>query len=1339
MIHFGRLHQPILQSRKHVVSTFVPTTFQHSRRKSVYIPTLQPSLERKVAASFFSSLQAAAKKDINSKQTFQIGDKVQINLKDDLSQKTGIIEECKKGGWYTVAVENESTIMKCRSNQIEHLSKSQQNFMTTPSTSSDLPILNKLDNETPQTPLPAPPTIHDLDTAIQEILNDKNDDNIENIMDSKLLRHFSQHHYKVKKWITFSDLHCSPASLSTCLDVLDLIHTTALAKKEENVGVLFLGDFWHHRGTLRVDCLNAILQSLSKWDVPMIMIPGNHDQITLGGHEHALTPLGNAYFISEGPGLLIFSHPTKFQNALFVPHIRNISIMQSILQSQIAKESSRAMLIHADITGAYMNDMILSTGGISPCYFPPNIPIYSGHFHKPHIVKSSDVEIRYIGSPYQTTLSEAGQQKSLLILDSEKGWNCVEEIPINNIGKQHFSYDSIDDFLEIQTEMLGGSGHNIVKPGDRVVLTVSQEEWEQYFVNFQRDTNNYIEGEDKKHNFIKSPFDEKTNELHAIGATVEIRQVKSLPEHPMMLPLEENLKNSNNSNTKLTLMEDLTPKAIFSSYLNGELERSALTNITASELLDAGIVLLEEEVETNEEIAKSFEKNNPSDLTLDYVSVQGLGPFKDCVKYPLSGRGMVLLRGTNKDGGFDSNGSGKTTLAMASLWALTGSMDPRPTQDSKVSDVIHDRSKVASVTLRGSINGSPFIIMRSKATNNKGSLTFHLNGEDLTAQSVKETQMLIDEKVGTSQILSRSIFHGQHAISGLLEATDAKFKEELSLVVPLSMWQTAASIARAKGREFSKQASELEGMLFVRSKDCESIKLKCQSALDEMQVKLKTFESKKSDLDKYLSHLRNDLQKDTNHDYNDLQNQLSKAQLELDSFTTNLVASESEFETISAKQKSVLQQTRQELHEKNSAFEASKLSFEHSKRFVDRGETLLSTLKSQLVSLKNKWNVSIPDNNFSSIEIDFLPPEICPTCSQPISVESSHGHTQQSLKEEIEGEFRDILRDISDASNKYDNYIEDCLNVEKIMQVHESERNYIRQRLEKEEEEWEDQLKICQSNIKNARLQQYETSKLVSHLTKTIQDVSQLKSVEQTKSSELERLEDSLNSSRDLYENIRANYDEMIEIVQNLEEQKDSAHRRSKTMAKLADAFGPRGVQSFVLQNAVHALQISSQSFLDVLSDGSLRLNLALDTSDRVSRTVGVFSDGTWIERPLSSLSGGQWRRCSLAMNLGFSDVVAKRGQLRTSLLVLDEPLTHLDSIGRAQVGQLLRRILQDSKIEKQITQTEMTRTLGIGGLNVSTILIILQDLAAEELEESFDFIDLVVKTSGCSDVITDG
>lgn len=43
---------------------------------------------------------------------------------------------------------------------------------------------------------------------------------------------------------------------------------------------------------------------------------------------------------------------------------------------------------------------------------------------------------------------------------------------------------------------------------------------------------------------------------------------------------------------------------------------------------------------------------------------------------------------------FSSNGSGKSSLAMAALWALTGSLDPRRAQDGKVSDVVNDYSKV---------------------------------------------------------------------------------------------------------------------------------------------------------------------------------------------------------------------------------------------------------------------------------------------------------------------------------------------------------------------------------------------------------------------------------------------------------------------------------------------------------------------------------------------------------------------------------------------------------------------------------------------------------------------
>jgi hypothetical protein len=44
-----------------------------------------------------------------------------------------------------------------------------------------------------------------------------------------------------------------------------------------------------------------------------------------------------------------------------------------------------------------------------------------------------------------------------------------------------------------------------------------------------------------------------------------------------------------------------------------------------------------------------------------------------------------------------SNGSGKSSLAMSTLWALTGTLDPRPMQDAKVSDVVNDESKVRVV------------------------------------------------------------------------------------------------------------------------------------------------------------------------------------------------------------------------------------------------------------------------------------------------------------------------------------------------------------------------------------------------------------------------------------------------------------------------------------------------------------------------------------------------------------------------------------------------------------------------------------------------------------------
>lgn len=78
-------------------------------------------------------------------------------------------------------------------------------------------------------------------------------------------------HQSYQNWIIFSDLHVKSSSIDTCEQVLHDVHEDAIKR---NAGIIFLGDFWHVRGTLSVELLNRVLKELNQWTQPVIMIPG---------------------------------------------------------------------------------------------------------------------------------------------------------------------------------------------------------------------------------------------------------------------------------------------------------------------------------------------------------------------------------------------------------------------------------------------------------------------------------------------------------------------------------------------------------------------------------------------------------------------------------------------------------------------------------------------------------------------------------------------------------------------------------------------------------------------------------------------------------------------------------------------------------------------------------------------------------------------------------------------------------------------------------------------------------------------------------------------------------
>lgn len=1210
---------------------------------------------------------------------YEIGDQVLIDwdgADSNTSYKSGVIEEVRGGGWYTVRLSDDAIRIKRRGNQLQTKEDGTVNQLDNGNT-NEVPALPQVD-------------ILDLDSILQQLTPLDNHSLGDARIPIDTLEQLQLCHTKCTRWIIFSDLHVMPSTLTTCLQVLEFVHSTAI---EKQAGILFLGDFWHHRGYVRVDCLNAILESMSKWTVPSVMIPGNHDQMNWAGTEHALTPLQNAYRIHSVnsnesgikmyPGPLILSYPTKFMNALFIPHTRDKTVMKSILASKEAAHSC-ALFVHADVKGASMNDLIKSQHGISAENFPSGRFVYSGHFHKPHIVSANvGSEIRYVGSPYQTSLSESGQSKYLLLVDSQKVWSCIEEIPID-IGTRYHRVTSVASIL--QTEMS-------LRSGDKISLIVSQRDLEDLRIGNNNVSNAAL-------------LNDKINELREEGISVDIRNIQTEPA--------ENSLQSNQ--TERMELEDLSPKATLEAYIKNEVDMGALKDDSfADKLLKDGSAILDGELGNDLNHNDASRAKEPVTIELDSVSISGFGSFRKEVHYPLSNRGVVLLRGTNNDFGSDSNGVGKSTLAMASLWALVGTLDARPIQDGKVADVVNDNSKLATVTLRGSFNSKPFVVKRTKNMSSGSSLSFTLDGDDLTLQSTSDTQKLINDHFASDpQVLTRAIFHGQHSIGSLLESSDAKLKDELSTLISLDVWQASATLVRSKHRELKRKVSELDGMYQIRKNDAAKALNKCKLAKDEINRRKAAMEDKMQDLEVTSKAL--------NLDSHNLDESISALQTNLTLINDEIVSMEQTLFNSTAADNKRLAGIRSSLDKALRAQAQAKDDLQYSITQLDAKKSQLSGLENQLVALRSEWNFNDSNQMLAATR------SLCKACGQPITSEETMEYLRQSTAKKIEA-LKSQITCITEEVEKVELTIlkanEEAANSSKEVDEH-------RHQLLKEETLISSQSQDLRDKLKDARYSQTKLSLEHSRLVNQSQDALRVKMAQLNDESELQRLSDALTAACHSYDICFSDLESVEQHITEIKREKESSLTQASSYGSLIDVFGTKGIQTFVLRNLVKALEYCSQSYLDELSDGSLKLVFEVGQNDNIIKQAKtVNGDGTWRTRSLSSLSGGQWRRCSLSLSLGFVDLASHRGTMRSSLLVLDEPLTHLDSSGRDSVGKLLRKMLRRNNDHGTFSRQS-------GGHALSTILVILQDIAAEEIEECFDYIDLVVKSDGESYVVLD-
>ena len=608
---------------------------------------------------------------------------------------------------------------------------------------------------------------------------------------------------KTKGWVVFSDLHVSRKTKDIALETLKYVHSIA---SKENRGILFLGDFWHHRGALSVETLNEIIKELANWTQPTIMLVGNHDQVNSVGSVHALEVLR----MCNPEKIVVFDEPRVWRDAMWLPYRKDQEMMRRTVEELMERHSKKrssnvavaveeeieeikTVFCHADVLGANVNQTFQMKNGVdSKETFSEEKTgiesIISGHYHKPHFVER-DSRVRYVGSPYQISRAEKNQEKYLLFLNDKWRDESLTDADVLkrskiDIGPRYFD---IDETIGESIETIAGDlrANDIVRwtiPFDSSSPAMEEEDDDE---------------EEEKKKKTKKKKNSSSSLSRSVPKRVENARLKYGCQIEVRRPPAELKSTIENA-------ESLSPVDLFSSYAKS-IQLTGDAKAFCEEIIAEAVSSGENEdgkLDTGDDSNKLSTSAHLRKIEFDEVEITGFGAFKDEITYPLNDRGVVCVVGDNRDdSGFaDSNGAGKTTLVTAVMWALTGKSDVRLDTGSTQKyltnkDVVNDDSKSARVVVRGSLiddregddGKKPFVIERAVTRTKLSKLSFVVNGSDETKLDSKKTQEHMDEIIGAS-VLAQTCFHGQHTIGSLLEASDAQLKNSFGSLVEQSVW-----------------------------------------------------------------------------------------------------------------------------------------------------------------------------------------------------------------------------------------------------------------------------------------------------------------------------------------------------------------------------------------------------------------------------------------------------------------------------------------------------------------------------------------------------------------------
>ena len=228
------------------------------------------------------------------------------------------------------------------------------------------------------------------------------------------------------------------------------------ADQEKPDGILISGDVYDRTipTTEAVQVFDAFLTRLSEQKIPAFIISGNHDSAERLAFGSSLMGKSGIYFSKVYDGtvekipmqdaygtvwiyLLPFLRPSTIRHALpeRAEEVQSAAdaVRIALEQTKIDEKERNVLLAHQFVTGAKRCDAEeLQVGDVDQIpaeLFASFEYVALGHIHSPQKVGRETV--RYCGAPLKYSFSEAGQEKSITVVElKEKGSVDLRTIPL---------------------------------------------------------------------------------------------------------------------------------------------------------------------------------------------------------------------------------------------------------------------------------------------------------------------------------------------------------------------------------------------------------------------------------------------------------------------------------------------------------------------------------------------------------------------------------------------------------------------------------------------------------------------------------------------------------------------------------------------------------------------------------------------------------------------------------------------------------------------------------------------------------------------------------------------